>query len=136
MNTTVRFRTAALSLIGTLGYYTAYIVIIARTITGAITLGSLTFLAASFSRGRDLIQRLLFGASSIYEQGLYLRDLFLFFEMQPTIASRPGAPPVPKTIQHGFVFENVGFRYPGSERWAVRNVSFALRPGERIAFVG
>ncbi|HEX6052391.1 MAG TPA: ABC transporter ATP-binding protein [Gemmatimonadaceae bacterium] len=127
---------SALSLIGTFGYYTAYIVIIARTITGAITLGSLTFLAASFSRGRDLIQRLLFGASSIYEQGLYLRDLFLFFEMQPTIASKPGAPPVPKPIQRGFVFQNVGFRYPGSEQWAVRNVSFALRPGERIAFVG
>jgi len=130
------FVSSALSLIGTLGYYTAYIVIIARTIAGSITLGSLTFLAASFSRGRDLIQRLLMGASSIYEQGLYLRDLFLLFEMQPTITSKPGAPPVPQPIRHGFVFENVGFRYPGSERWAVRNVNFVFRPGERIALVG
>ena len=127
---------SALSLIGTLGYYGAYIVIIARAIAGAITLGSLTFLAASFSRGRDLIQRLLLGASSIYEQGLYLRDLFLFFEMKPTIRSRPGAPPVPRPIRTGFVFEDVGFTYPGSERWAVRHVSFTLRPGERIALVG
>jgi ATP-binding cassette subfamily B protein len=125
-----------LSLIGTAGYYAAYIVIIARAIAGAITLGSLTFLAASFSRGRDLIQRLLLGASSIYEQGLYLRDLFLFFEMKPTISSKPGAPPVPKPIKKGFVFENVGFQYPGSERWAVRNVSFELKPGERVALVG
>jgi len=130
------FVSSALSLIGTLGYYTAYIVIIARTITGAITLGSLTFLAASFARGRDLIQRLLMGASSIYEQGLYLRDLFLFFEMEPTIKSKPGAPPVPSPIREGFVFENVGFQYPGSDRWAVRHVSFTLRPGERIALVG
>jgi ATP-binding cassette, subfamily B, bacterial len=125
-----------LSFIGTAGYYTAYIVIIARAVAGAITLGSLTFLAASFGRGRDLIQRLLLGASSIYEQGLYLRDLFLFLEMKPTITSRPGAPPVPKPIRTGFVFEDVGFRYPGGERWAVRHVSFALRPGERIALVG
>jgi ATP-binding cassette subfamily B protein len=125
-----------LSFIGTAGYYGAYVVIIARTIAGAITLGSLTFLAASFSRGRDLIQRLLLGASSIYEQGLYLRDLFLFFEMKPTISSKPGAPPVPKPVRQGFVFENVGFQYPGSERWAVRNVSFELRPGERVALVG
>ena len=130
------FVSSALSLIGTLGYYIAYIVIIARTIAGSITLGSLTFLAASFSRGRDLIQRLLLGASSIYEQGLYLRDLFLFFEMQPTITSKPGAPSVPKPIREGFVFENVGFQYPGSDRWAVRNVNFVLRPGERIALVG
>ena len=127
---------SALSFIGTLGYYGAYIVIIARAITGSITLGSLTFLAASFSRGRDLIQRLLLGASSIYEQGLYLRDLFLFFEMKPTISSRPGAPPVPRPMRTGFVFENVGFQYPGSDRWAVRHVSFTLRPGERIALVG
>jgi len=125
-----------LSFIGTAGYYTAYIVIIARAVAGAITLGSLTFLAASFGRGRDLIQRLLLGASSIYEQGLYLRDLFLFLEMKPTITSRPGAPPVPRPIRTGFVFEDVGFRYPGGERWAVRHVSFALRPGERIALVG
>jgi ATP-binding cassette subfamily B protein len=125
-----------LSFIGTAGYYTAYVVIIARAVAGAITLGSLTFLAASFGRGRDLIQRLLLGASSIYEQGLYLRDLFLFLEMKPTITSRPGAPPVPKPIRTGFVFEDVGFRYPGGERWAVRHVSFALRPGERIALVG
>jgi ATP-binding cassette, subfamily B, bacterial len=126
----------ALSFIGTGGYYAAYVVIIARAVTGAITLGSLTFLAASFSRGRDLIQRLLLGASSIYEQGLYLRDLFLFFEMQPTITSRPGAPPVPRPMRSGFVFEDVGFKYPGSDRWAVRHVGFTLNPGERIALVG
>ncbi len=127
---------SALSFVGTVGYYAAYIVIIARAIAGSITLGSLTFLAASFSRGRDLIQRLLLGASAIYEQGLYLRDLFLFFEMKPTISSPPGAPPVPRPIRKGFVFENVGFTYPGSDRWAVRHVSFTLVPGERIALVG
>jgi len=127
---------SALSFIGTAGYYAAYIVIIARAIAGSITLGSLTFLAASFSRGRDLIQRLLLGASGIYEQGLYLRDLFLFFEMKPTISSRPGAPAVPRPIRTGFVFENVGFTYPGSDRWAVRHVSFTLHPGERVALVG
>src|SRR5215203_976986 len=125
-----------LSFIGTAGYYAAYVVIIARAVAGTITLGSLTFLAASFARGRDLIQRLLMGASSIYEQSLYLRDLFLFFEMKPTISSKPGAPPVPRPMQRGFLFENVGFTYPGSERWAVRHVSFELRPGERIALVG
>jgi ATP-binding cassette subfamily B protein len=127
---------SALSFIGTAGYYAAYIVIIARAIGGSITLGSLTFLAASFSRGRDLIQNLLLGASGIFEQGLYLRDLFVFFEMKPTISSRPGAPEVPRPIRSGFVFENVGFKYPGSERWAVRHVSFTLHPGERIALVG
>jgi ATP-binding cassette subfamily B protein len=127
---------SALSLISTLGYYSAYIIIIARTVSGAITLGSLTFLAASFARGRDLIQTLLGTLSSIYDESLYLRDLFVFFEMQPTIASRSGALAVPRPIREGFVFEDVGFRYPGSERWALRHASFRLRPGERLALVG
>jgi ATP-binding cassette, subfamily B, bacterial len=127
---------ALLSIVGMLGYYGAYVIILIRAVWGTITLGSLTFLAVSFSRSRDLIQRLLLGASGIYEQSLYLKDLFDFFEMRPSILSRPGSPAVPQPIVRGFVFDDVGFRYPGSEEWAVRHVNFHLRPGERIALVG
>lgn len=127
---------SGLSIIGTMGYYGAYVAIILRAVSGAISIGTLTFLAGSFSRSRDLIERLLMGASDIYQQSLYLKDLFDFFELRPSITAPPDAPHVPETIRDGFVFENVGFRYPGSDRWAVRNVSFRLRPGERIALVG
>jgi ATP-binding cassette subfamily B protein len=125
-----------LSILGSLGYYAAYAVILVRTVQGEITIGSLTFLAASFARGRDIIQRLLLTASDVYEQSLYLKDMFDFFAMRPSITSKPGARPVPVPIREGFVFEDVGFAYPGSDRWAVRHVSFRLRPGERIALVG
>jgi ATP-binding cassette subfamily B protein len=126
----------ALSLIGTLGYYTAYAVILLRTVKGAISIGTLTFLAGSFARSRGLIQGLLMSAGGIYQQCLYLKDLFDFFEMKPSIASALGAPTVPQSMREGFVFEDVGFQYPGSDAWAVRHVNFTLRPGERIAFVG
>src|SRR4051812_14377111 len=127
---------ALLSIIGTLGYYGAYATILLSAVAGTITLGTLTFLAAAFGRSRDLIQRLLLSASDIYEQSLYLRDLFVFFEMVPTIRSRPGAARVPTPIRQGFVFEDVGFQYPGSERWAIRHVDLTIAPGERIALVG
>ena len=130
------FVSSALSLFGTLGYYAAYVVVLLRAITGAITIGMLTFLAGSFRQSRDLIQQLLMSASSIYEQTLYLKDLFDFFDMKPSIASAAQARPVPRPIRQGFVFEDVGFRYPGSERWAVRHLSFTLAPGERVALVG
>jgi ATP-binding cassette subfamily B protein len=126
----------ALSVVGTAGYYGAYAIILARAVMGGISIGTLTFLAGSFARSRDLIQRLLMGASDIYQQSLYLKDLFDFFEMKPSITSPADAPPVPDPIREGFAFEDVGFRYPGSDAWAVRHVSFRLRPGERIAFVG
>jgi ATP-binding cassette subfamily B protein len=125
-----------LSLIGALGYYSAYAIILARAMRGELTLGTLTFLAGSFARSRALIEVLLMSASGIYQQCLYLKDLFDFFDMQPSIASAPGAPDVPRPIREGFVFEDVGFQYPGSEAWAVRHVTFQLRPGERVAFVG
>ena len=127
---------ALLSILGTVGYYAAYVVILIRAVKGDITIGTLTFLAASFGRGRDVIQNILLSASNVAEQALYLRDLFVFLEMRPTIESPPNARPVPAKIQSGFVFEDVGFRYPDSERWAIRNVSFTLRLGERVALVG
>ena len=130
------FVSAGLSLIGTAGYYGAYVIILADAARGGISVGTLTFLAASFARSRDLIQRLLMVASEIYMQSLYIKDLFDFFETRPSISSPEGAPPVPDPIREGFVFEDVGFRYPESDKWAVRHVSFRLRPGERIAFVG
>lgn len=126
----------ALSIIGLLGYYGAYVIILLRAVSGVITLGSLTFLAAAFMRSRDLIQRLMSGAGEIYSQSLYLKDLFDFFEMRPTISSPPGSVKVPRPLRHGFVFENVGFRYPDSETWALRHVNLTLRPGERLALVG
>jgi ATP-binding cassette subfamily B protein len=127
---------ALLSILGTIGYYAAYVIILLHAVRGEITIGMLTFLAASFGRGRDVIQGILLSASNVYEQALYLRDLFVFLEMRPTIESPPNARPVPSKIESGFVFENVGFRYPGSERWAVRNVDMVLEPGERVALVG
>jgi ATP-binding cassette subfamily B protein len=131
-----------LSLIGTLGYYGAYAVIIYLTVTGhqagskAFTLGVLTFLAASFRQSRDLIQRVLLSLSQMFEQSLYLDDLFSFLEVEPRIRNHSGVRPVPSPIRSGFIFEDVGFRYPGSENWAVRHLSFALGPGERLALVG
>jgi ATP-binding cassette subfamily B protein len=127
---------ALLSILGTIGYYSAYIVILIRAVKGDITIGTLTFLAASFGRGRDVIQNILLSASNVAEQALYLRDLFVFLEMRPSIESPPNARSVPAKIESGFVFENVGFRYPDSERWAIRNVDFTLKPGERVALVG
>ncbi|HKW48359.1 MAG TPA: ABC transporter ATP-binding protein [Gemmatimonadaceae bacterium] len=127
---------ALLSLVGTGGYYAAYVLMLVRAVLGAISVGTLTFLAGSFQRGRSSIQSLLLGVSSVAEQALYLKDLFTFFEMKPTITARPGAPPVPRPIREGFVFEDVGFSYPGSDRWAVRHVDLSLRPGERVALVG
>jgi len=125
-----------LTSLGTLGYYAAYALIVFRTLSGQFTIGDLTFLAGSFRRLRTLLEGLLIGVTQTASQALYLDDLFSFFEVQPKISSPAGARPFPAALQHGVVFEDVGFRYPGAERWAVRNLSFVLQAGEVLALVG
>lgn len=126
----------AFTTIGTIAYYLAYAYIAWRTLTGAFSVGDLTFLAGSFLRLRTLLEQFLQGFSSVAGQALYLDDLFSFFEMRPAILSPENPLPFPHPIQQGFVFEDVGFAYPGSERWAVRHLSFTLAAGEVVALVG
>jgi len=125
-----------LAALGTLGYYVAYGYIAWRTVRGDFSIGDLTFLASSFLRLRQLLEGLLVGFSQVAGQALYLDDLFSFFEIEPEIVSPPNPVPVPRPITRGFVFENVGFRYPGAERWAVRALDFELRANEVLALVG
>ncbi len=122
--------------IGTIGYYFAYAYIAWRTLTGEFSVGDLTFLAGSFRRLRTLLESLLSGFSSVAGQALYLDDLFSFFDVRPEIHSPANPLPFPKPIREGFVFEDVGFIYPGAERWAVRHLSFTLKAGEVVALVG
>jgi ATP-binding cassette subfamily B protein len=125
-----------LAALGTLGYYIAYAYIAWRTVKGDFSIGDLTFLAGSFRRLRQLLEGLLIGFSQVASQALFLDDLYSFFEIEPEIASNPNALPVPRPIARGFVFENVGFRYPDAARWALRELNFELHAGEVLALVG
>jgi ATP-binding cassette subfamily B protein len=122
--------------IGAVGYYLAYAYITWRTLTGTFSVGDLTFLAGSFLRLRGLLEGLLSSFSVTASQALYLNDLFAFFEVTPEILSAPNPRRFPDPIRRGFDFEDVGFRYPQSERWAVRHLSFTLQAGEVLALVG
>ncbi len=122
--------------LGSLAYYAAYFAIVWRTVEGRFTLGDLTFLAGAFLRLRGLLEGLLLGFSQIAGQALYLADLFDFLALRPAIASKAGAYPVPDILTTGFVFEDVGYRYAGSDRWAVRHLDLTLEAGEVLALVG
>jgi ATP-binding cassette subfamily B protein len=127
---------SALTALGTVAYYVAYAYIVWRTLHGEFSIGDLTFLAGSFRRLRNLLEDLLMGFSQVAGQALYLDDLFSFFEIEPEIVSPANPRPFPIPIRSGFTFDDVGFRYPGAERWAVRHLDFTLRAGEVLALVG
>jgi ATP-binding cassette, subfamily B, bacterial len=125
-----------LSMIGTAGYYSAYVFVIWRTITGVLSIGELTFLAGSIQQASSNIQQIFSTVSSIADQALFLTDLIAFFEMRPAIASKPNALPAPRPILRGFEFRNVSFHYPGSPRLVLDGLNFHLHPDERVALIG
>lgn len=127
---------SVLTALGTIGYYVAYAYLAWRTLIGQLSIGDLTFLAGSFRRLRTLLEGLLTGFSQTAGQALYLDDLFSFFEIEPEIRSPAKPRPFPSPIAQGFTFEDVGFIYPGAERWAVRHLTFTLKAGEVLALVG
>lgn len=126
----------AFAFIGSTGYYTAYIIIILKAVSGNISIGELTFLAGSFRQLRGLLEGILGRFTSVSQGAVYLRDFFDFFEIKPKIVVASKPRPFPKPIQEGFTFENVGFKYSNLERWANRNLNFTLHAGEKLALVG
>jgi ATP-binding cassette subfamily B protein len=124
------------AMLGSLGYYGAYVVIIIRAVQGSVTIGELAFLAGSFRQLRALLEGILTRFTAVSQGAIYLRDFFEFFEIEPKIKLSVSGLPFPETIRRGFTFEDVGFRYLNSDKWANRHLSFTLYPGEKLALVG
>ena len=125
-----------LNLVPTSAYYSAYALILVRALAGALTIGDLTLMTGAFSRSRSIMDSLVSGLVGISEQALFIKDLFDFYETNPTIKSRPGDLLAPRPIRSGFEFSRVSFSYAGSDRKVLSDINFRFYPGERIALVG
>ena len=127
---------SVLSMIGTMGYYSAYVYVIWRTVAGELSIGTLTFLTGAIQQASSNIQQMFSTLAAIGDQALFLTDLMAFFEMKPTIRSKPNALPAPRPIVRGITFQNVSFRYPGNSRLVLDRINFQLHPKERLALIG
>jgi len=127
---------AVLSLLSTAAYYGAYAYVIYRTVTGALSWGSLQFLAGALAGASSNIQSIFSTFSSIADQSLFLTDLVEFLRVGPRIHSKPDALPAPRPIRDGFRFEGVSFSYPGGERQVLDHLDLTIGAGERIALIG
>ena len=127
---------AVLSVIGTMGYYSAYVFVIWQTARGALSIGSMTFLTLAIQQASTNIEQIFSTIAGIGDQALFLTDLLAFFEMRPTIRSKPNALPAPRPITRGVEFRNVSFSYPGNPRRVLDSINFKLHTGERLALIG
>src|ERR1700676_3920465 len=125
-----------LSMVGTMGYYSAYVFVIWRTVNGGLSIGTLTFLAGAIQQASSNIQQIFSTIAAIGDQALFLTDLLAFFKMEPTLRSKPNALPAPRPIKQGVEFRNVSFSYPGNSRLILDHINFQLHPTERLALIG
>jgi ATP-binding cassette subfamily B protein len=125
-----------LGLLANLSYYAAYAWIIFIAITGTITLGGMTLYLALFRQSQGTVQGLFDNINRLYENGLFMDNLFGFLELTPQMSRSAQPIAVPARFQQGLEFRDVSFRYPGREDWALRGINLTIAPGEKVALVG
>ncbi|WP_417859804.1 ABC transporter ATP-binding protein [Winogradskyella sediminis] len=139
LNKTLSIKRSALgflfNVLGSLSYYGAYVFIIYRVLSGAITLGELTFLSGSFNRLMRNLQDFFSKFTRISESALYLKDYFDFIDISVKPKTQEDLP-LPQHIKTGFEFKNVHFAYPNSDNEILKGINFELKAGEKLAFVG
>ncbi len=123
-----------LGLLSTFAFYGAYAWIVLRAVTRAITLGDMTMYLLVFKQGQSALSAILAAIGGMYEDNLYLSNLYEFLEHQsasPTGGNTAGPDPA-----DGIRFDDVSFSYPGSAAPALVHVNLHIPPGSKLALVG
>ena len=110
--------------------------IASQTIQGAITLGDLVVYYLGFQSGLNFLQAVLRALAGLYEDNLFLANLYRFLDLAPKISAPPQPRAVPQPMPRGIAFHNIGFTYPSSEEETLHDIDLTLAPGEVIALVG
>ena len=122
--------------ISTLAAFAVLVWIAYRTVQGLITIGDLVMFYQAFQRGQGFLQDILRGIATVYENNLFLTNLFEFLDLKPKVVDPPHPVPVPRPIRQAIVFDHVSFRYGHGTRPVLEDVSFTIEPGQMVALVG
>src|SRR5436309_1887257 len=109
---------------------------VARAFMGRATLGDIALFYQAFQRGQGLMRALLTNVGQIYTNGLFLANLFEFLDLEARIVDPPQPLPTPSRLRHGIRFRDVTFRYPGTDRVALRKFHLMIPAGQTVAIVG
>jgi ATP-binding cassette subfamily B protein len=130
-----------LSLLGTAAFYGSYAAMAIAAAAGKISIGEMTLYLAAFRQGQQAFQSMLTAVGGMYEDSLYMSNLFNYFAI-PTGPAAPAAAPAlaaptnGRAAERGIRFEGVGFQYPGAKDFALRGLDVFIPAGQSLALVG
>jgi ATP-binding cassette, subfamily B, bacterial len=131
-------RSALETLIGTgsaVVMYGVFGFIAYQAVEGRITVGDLVMYYQAFQRAQGALRQFLNSLASLYEDSLFLANMYEFLDLEPKVKDPLHPRPVPRPIRTGIVFDHVNFRYPDGKE-VLKDVNLTIRPGEKIALVG
>lgn len=109
-------------------FFVTLFLIIGAT-TGAITVGAFVMLFEAFRKGQASLTSLVGAVSSLYDNRLFVGNLFEFLDLEPTIVSDKDALPFPKKVE-SVEFRDITFRYPKMDRDVISHYNLTARAGE------
>ncbi len=125
-----------IELVGTIAVIGALAFIVYRAAGGAITIGAMIMYQQAFQRGQGYLHETLVALGGLHRDNLLLGDLYRFLDLESRLRRAERPVPFPNPIRSGIVFDHVSFRYPGSERFVLKDVSFSIEPNSHVALVG
>ncbi len=123
-------------LVATVSYYVAFGWVVYRTLNGELTLGDLTLYLTVLRQSQGSFQGLFFSLGEIYESSLYMSNLFAFLNLKPKVQPSGETRPVPRPFRQGIEFQDVSFKYPDRDAYALRHLNLKIGPEEKLALVG
>ena len=120
----------------TVAIFGSLLLVAVRTAQGQSSLGEMVMLFMAFQRGHTALRELLASVAVLHENNLFISNFYEFLDLAPTVADPPQPKPVPVPMRQGIVFDHVLFKYPGTTRSVIEDISLAIRPGEHVALVG
>jgi len=120
----------------TLMVFGSYGFIAYRTVQGNITVGDFVMYFQAFQRGQGHLRNMLSSLADLYEDNLFLRNLYEFLDLEPQVTEPAQPQPVPRPMQAGIVFNRLSFQYPSGTCQVLKDISLTIRPGEIVALVG
>lgn len=121
---------------GTLAIFGALAFIAGQTVQGANTLGDLVMYYQAFQRGQSNLRDILGGVAGLYEDSLFLANLYEFLDLKPRVVAPPSPRLLPRPMRRGITFDHVRFAYDGADTPVLDDISLTLEPGDHIALVG